>query len=298
MKRFDYIRPSDLREAIALLKEHNGRSAILAGGTDLLVQIKMRAAKPELLIDLKAIPNLNDINFEKGNGLAIGALTTLRELEASKVIRDNYTAISESALIIGSIQVRNKATVGGNLCNAAPSADMAPILIALGAEAVITGEGGERVILLEDFFLGPGRTALKTGEILTGLIVPPKSPLTGASYLRHTPRKRMDLAFVGVGSVVTTEADNETVKDARIALGAVAPTPMRAKKAEEVLRGGKISESLVQEAAQTASNEASPIDDLRASAEHRKEMVKVYTERSLRAALDRAVSAPAREINR
>ena len=297
MKRFEYIRPSDLNEVISSLKKHGGKAVALAGGTDLLVQIKSRKVKPELLIDLKAISSLSYISFQDGKGLAIGALTTLGELEASEVIRDKYQAIAESALLIGSVQVRNRATVGGNLSNAAPSADMAPILIALGAKAAITGEDGERIIPLEDFFLGSGQTVLKDGEILTGLLVPPNSPRTGASYLRHTPRKRMDLAFVGAGSVVTTEPGDGAISDVKIALSAVAPIPIRAKRAEEVLHEEKITGDLIRRAAQVASEEAKPIDDLRASAEYRKEMVRVYTERSLRISFSRANSNLSKEIN-
>jgi len=250
-----------------------------SGGTDLLVQIRGKAIKPEYVVDIGYIPKLDYINYDEKQGLKIGALTTIRAIEKSEKLRQLYPVISQAAGLLGSVAIRNVATIGGNLCNAAPSADTAPPLIGLSAKARITGSGGERLVSFEDFFTGPGETVLKAGELLLEIQVPVPPPGTKGVYLKHS-RSAVDLATVGVAVIMALESGG-TCRDVKIVLGAVAPTPMRAKKAEEMLRGKKIEPALIEEAAQVASGEAQPITDVRASAEYRKEMVKVFTRRAI-----------------
>lgn len=277
--RFNYLEPATIEEAIALLSKHDGKARVIAGGTDLLVQVRSKAIKPEHVIDIGYIPGLDYINYDEKQGLSIGALATIRALEKSDKICQRYPAISQSARELGSVAIRNVATIGGNLCNAAPSADIAPALIGLSAQAKITGPGGERRVLLEDFFTGPGETVLKRGELLVEIQVPVPSSGTKGVYLKHG-RSAVDLATVGVAVIMALESGG-VCRDIKIVLGAVAPTPMRAKKAEGVLRGKKVEAALIEKAAQAASAEAQPITDVRASAEYRKEMVKVFTRRAL-----------------
>lgn len=285
LRRFRYYAPATLEEAVSLLGELGDGGKLIAGGTDLLVQMRERGLHPPYLVSLKNFSQLRGIGVQADGGLRIGALTYLRDLERSEVIRQRFDIIAQAASLIGSVQIRNTATVGGNLCNAAPSADMAPPLIALEAEAVIFGPGGERRVLLEEFFLGPGRTVLATNEILAAILVPPPLPHSAGTYLRHTPRQQMDIAVVGVGAVLQVEPESRRCQVARIALGAVAPTPIRAKGAEAVLTGQAITDELIEEAAQRAVQECRPISDVRASAQFRRWLVRVLTRRAVSSAL-------------
>lgn len=277
--RFNYLEPATIEEAVSLLFKYNGKAKAMAGGTDLLVQIRNKNIKPEYVVDIGYIPGLDYISYDKKQGLKIGALTTIRAIEKSDKLRQMYPVISQAAGLLGSVAIRNVATISGNLCNAAPSADTAPPLIGLSAKARIAGHGGERLISLENFFTGPGKTVLKAGELLLEIQVPVPPPDTKGVYLKYG-RSAVDLATVGVAVIITLESGG-VCRDVRIVLGAVAPTPMRAKKAEEVLRGKRIEPALIEEAAQTASGEARPITDVRASAEYRQEMVKVFTRRAV-----------------
>ncbi|MEX2224161.1 MAG: FAD binding domain-containing protein [Candidatus Rokuibacteriota bacterium] len=224
MRRFDLVLPSSLEDCLKILAEHGGRAKLLAGGTDLLPQMKNGALHPALVVDLSGIARVRQV--QNGNGLRIGAAVTARELEVSPALRGAYLAIAESAAMVGSLQVRNLATVGGNLCNAAPSADMAPPLVALEAQAVIAGPGGERRVPVADFFTGVRTTVLAPNELLVELVVPAPGAHCGGQYLRHTPRRELDIAVVGVASQLTMAAGRCT--KARIALASVAPTPIRA----------------------------------------------------------------------
>ena len=277
--RFNYLEPATIKEAVSLLSKYDGKARAIAGGTDLLVQIRGKTIKPEYVVDIGYIPGLDYINYDEKQGLSIGALATIRAIEKSDKLCRIYPVISQAAGLLGSVAIRNVATIGGNLCNAAPSADTAPPLIGLSARARIIGPGGERLVSLEDFFTGPGETVLKAGELLLEIQVPVPPPGTRGVYLKHG-RSAVDLATVGVAVVMALESGG-VCRDVKIVLGAVAPTPMRAKKAEGVLRGKKVEPALVEEAAQVASGEAQPITDVRASAEYRKEMVKVFTRRAI-----------------
>lgn len=286
MVRFEYLEASTVKEAVSLLERYGADARAIAGGTDLVVQMRYGEESPRYLVNLKTIKGLDSI-ADGDDGLHLGALTSIRAIETSPLIKEKYSILSQAAHLLGSVQVRNLATIGGNLCHAAPSAELAAPLLALGAKARITGPAGERTIPVEDFFRGPGQVALNTGELLVELHVPSPAPRSAGVYLKHSIRKAMDIAFVGTGVVVEL-ADGGTCRDIRIALGAVAPTPMRARKAEDMLRGKVLDEPILREAGEIASQECSPISDIRCSAEHRREIVKVFVRR---AALQAAAAA-------
>ena len=291
MRAFEYHAPTSLNEAISLLQEYGEAARPLAGGTDLVVQMKEKATKfaaPSHIVSLLRVPELSGVSFSESEGLRIGAGATMSQVADSPIIRERYRAIAEGAALVGSIQTMNMATVGGNLCNAAPSADIAPPLLALEAEAVIVGPSGRRKLVLEEFFLGPGKTALAADELLAEVRVPLPPPGTGSAYDRHTPRKQMDIAVVGVAAALTMAG--ERIERVRVALGAVAPTPVRAPQAEAALEGQAPSDELFARAADVSAAECSPIADLRGSAEFRRHIVRVMTKRMLREALDRARS--------
>jgi len=280
MRRFEYFEPATLGEAVALLARYQGRAQPLAGGTDLLVELKEQLRRADCVIDIKKIPGIGGLGFDARQGLRIGALATAREVEISPIVLEKYVSLAQAARELGSIQVRNRATIIGNVCRASPSADTLPPLIADGAQVVIHGGRGERQIALEDFFTGPGKTVLEPDELVTEIRVPAPAPRTGKVYIKHGRRKAMELATVGVAVTLTENAD------VRIVLGAVASTPIRAKKAEALLRGKKIDAALIERAAQAAIEESRPISNVRASAEYRRDMVGVLTRRAIVKALE------------
>lgn len=288
LRAFEYHAPTSLNEAISLLQEHGESARALAGGTDLVVQMKENATKfpaPSHIVSLLRVPELGGMGFSEGEGLRIGAGATMSDVAESPIIRDRYRAIAEGAALVGSVQTMNMATLGGNLCNAAPSADIAPPLLAFEAEAVMVGPSGRRSVPLAEFFVGPGKTILAADELLAEVRVPVPPPGTGSAYDRHTPRKQMDIAVVGVAAVITVAG--EEIERARIALGAVAATPVRARKAEAALERESASDEVLARAAEAAAAECSPISDVRGSAEFRRHIVRVLTERMLRAASQR-----------
>jgi aerobic carbon-monoxide dehydrogenase medium subunit len=285
MRKFTHLKPKTLQEAISLLSQYRGKSKIIAGGTELVNRMKEKLIMPEYIIDITYIPGLDKIEYDAKSGLKIGAVCPLIDIEGSSHVKKKHEALALAVHTIGSVQVRNLGTIGGNLCNAAPSADSAPILIGLDAKARIFGRAGERMIELKDFFTGPGQTVLKPGEILVGIDVPNPPPRSAAVYIKQSIRKAMDLAVVGVAVVLSLSPDG-SLADIRIVLGAVAPTPIRAMKAEAVIRGKKLDGELIREAARVASEEADPISDIRSSKEYRKDMVTVLTDRALQQTLE------------
>ena len=289
--RFMCFEAASVEEAVSLLADYNGNARVLAGGTDLVVQMRQRKMAPEYVISIMGIKGLDYIRYSEGGDLRVGALTNIRDLEMSKEIGGGHGVIREAAGCVASTGVRNMATIGGNLCNASPAADMAPCLIALSAEVKIVGDRGERQIPLEEFFLGPGSTALGKADLLTEVNVPAIVPHTGAVYLKHGVRAENDLSVVGVAAGITLEKGGDIIEEIKLALGAVAPTPMRAKNAEAVLRGKQSTIMHIQEAARVASEEAQPITDTRASAAYRKEMVRVFTEHAIQEAVQKAQRA-------
>lgn len=284
MKRFDYLAPQSLPEALEMLSARP-EAVPMAGGTDVLTQIKSGQRRAEALLSLKRVPEVHPI-VHVGQ-LTVGSAVSVRQIAAHPQIQRDYTALAIGAGLLGTPLIRAVASVGGNLCNAAPSADTAPSLLVLGARAVIAGPGGERTVPLEEFFVGPGRTVLQPGELLKEIVVPQPADRSGSFYLRHTPRARVGLAVVGVAAAVVLNADG-TLAEARLALGAVAPVPMRARQTEELLRGQLLTDEVVRRAGAVAAQEARPIDDLRASAEYRRHLVNILTQRALRGAYAKA----------
>jgi carbon-monoxide dehydrogenase medium subunit len=279
MKRFDYFEPRTLDNAIALLRDAAGQATLLAGGTDLLVQIREQVRRPVQVINVKKILGLHGLAFDDDEGLRIGALATTRDLETSALVRQKYAGLNQAVTHFASIQVRNRATVVGNVCRASPSADTLPPLIADGATLELRGSHGTRMLAVEDFCTGPGRTQRAADEIVTLLRVPPPAPHTGKAYLKHGRRVEMELATVGVA--VSLQRDGDTCRDLRIVLAAVAPTPLRSRQAEAALRGRCLDDAGLDAAARGAMDEARPIGDVRGSADYRRRMVGVLTRRAI-----------------
>lgn len=286
MRPFEYFEPATLADTVALLRRYNGQASLLAGGTDLLVEIKEQLKQPDYVINIKKIPGLDCLAYDQVEGLRIGALVTVRRIETSTLVQAKYAGLAQGARDLASIQVRCRATVAGNICRASPSADTLPPLIADGAVVKVFGPQGERVIPMEEFFTGPGKTVMRRDEVLTEITVPPPPSHTGKVYLKHGRRKAMELATVGV-AVTLTLAGN-ICQEIRIVLGAVAPTPLRARQAEVVLRGKVVSEAVINTAAEATQTESRPISDVRSSAEYRREMVRVLTARAVRQAVEAA----------
>ncbi len=285
MKReLKYFTPTSIEQAISLLSEYGEKSRIIAGGTDLLAQMKKEIVLPDVLINVKGIRDLDYIDYDETAGLRIGALTTIAFIENSPLIRSKFSILAQAASMLGSPTIRNQSTVGGNLCNAAPSADTAPALMVLGAKVKIAGVEGEKTVPIEDFSTGPGQTVIKNGEMLTEIQIPNLPLQHGETYVKETRRRGADLAVVGVAALVILEGD--ILRDVKIALGAVAPTPIRAKKAEEILKGKKLGDKLLEEASQSASRESKPIDDIRGSADYRRKLIIVLTKRAVKQAVE------------
>jgi carbon-monoxide dehydrogenase medium subunit len=280
LPRFEYHAPASLPEALELLSRWGEKAKVFAGGTDLLVSMKKREVLPNHLINLKGISELKGISDEK-EGLKIGALVTLGEIERSKTVKEEYSILWEAVSVMASPQVRTLGTIGGNLSSAVPSADTAPPLIALGASVSLKGIQGERRVRVEDFFRGPGESVLKPDEILTQILIPKPSDGSGGTYLKMMRRNALDLALVGVAVFLRLDLNKQLCREARIVLGAVAPTPIRAPKAEQILIGKEMNEALAKEAGRTASEEARPISDVRASMEYRQTIISILTKRAL-----------------
>jgi len=286
MHRFEYFAPETLPDAISLLHRYGSTARLIAGGTDLITALKERTEKPGYLINLAGISELCFIKYDHTYGLRIGAATTVREIEKSPLVQATFPVISSAASTLASIQIRNLATAAGNICRASPSADLPPALLALGASVRLAGLAGQRSVALVDFFTGPGKTVLQPDEILIEILVPPIKPCSGAIYIKHCPRRAMDLASIGIAAAITLEEG--CCSEIGIAMGAVAPTPRRAHQAEAVLRSKPVTTGLIEQAAETAAFEASPISDVRASAAYRRQMVKVLVCRALQQAFELA----------
>jgi carbon-monoxide dehydrogenase medium subunit len=281
------MEPESLSEASSALIDYGHSAVLLAGGTDLLALMKAGALTPKTVINLKRIQGLDRLDAEKGE-VRLGALTTIRAIEADPSLRSRLQALPEAAGCLGSIQIRYLATIGGNLCRAAPCSETAPPLIAYDARVRLAGPSGERWLPLEQFFTGPGTTALAPGEVLAEVSIPSPPVRSGAAYLRHGLRALMDLALVNVSAWLALEEDGSTCADVRIVLGSVAPTPIRARAAEDALRGRLLDAVSLAEAGVVAARESRPITDVRASADYRQQMVQLFVQRALHTALTRA----------
>jgi len=291
-----YCEPRDLAQCIEDLTSNAPDVALLAGGTDLIPRLKDRSLKTKALINLMSVDELAGVDTDADGGLIIGAMTTLRSLLDWDALSGPLNGVRDAVGSVASVQVRNVATLGGNTCNASPAADTVPGLIAANTEVSIAGPSGARRMLLEDLFLGPGKTSLGQGEILVDFRIPPQLPRTGSSYKKHAVRGNSDVAMVGIGARISLDEDDK-VADARVVMAAVAPTPIRSLRAERALVGRVVDEATIEEAAALASEDCSPITDVRATARYRTEMVRVFTKRAVREATER-VSAPAEPIHR
>ena len=286
MKWIDYAVPESVGDAVALLSEHGDRARPLAGGTDILVELRVGRRDIDLLVDVKAIPELNEINYSPSDGLTLGAAVECYRVYGSSEVSDAYPGIIDFASLIGGTQIQGRASVGGNLCNAAPSGDSIPALIALGATAKIAGPGGTRDVPVEDFCLAPRQTVVQPGELLVSLHFPAPVPGSGARYIRFIPRNEMDIAVAGAGVSVVLE--NGNIKSARVALASVAPTPLFVKEAGDALAGQPATDESIRVASQLASDAARPITDMRGTIEYRKQLCEVLTRRALHTAIERA----------
>jgi len=282
----NYEAPSTIDQAVGLLKAHGEKARPFCGGTDLIIQMRAGVRTPDYVVDLKNIKEMRNISFDAKTGLRLGAAASCIEIHESEVMRRNYPGLTEAAHLIGSLQIQNRASVGGNLCNGSPAADSTPALIAIGARARLVGPNGEREVPVEQFVLSPGRTVIQPGELLVELLAAAPAPHTSDAYLRLIPRNEMDIAIVGVGSSVTLDGDKVTA--ARIGLGAVAATPLLGAKAAESLIGKKLDDAALDTAARLASEQAAPIDDMRGTVEYRKHITGVLTRRTLLIAAERA----------
>jgi aerobic carbon-monoxide dehydrogenase medium subunit len=287
---FEYYSPDSTAEACQMLSQFGARAKVLAGGTDILSKLKTfspiapaQMVCPEIMVSLKNLEELKKIEYVPGKGVVIGALSTHNDLVNSEVLNNKYMSISEAAHQMANNQIRHRGTIGGNLINAVPSADLPPILIALNAIVKLVSSDGERIIPLEELFLGVCSTCCVETEILTEVIIPDQK-MTGSNYIKFGARRSGALAIAGVA--VAVEVEDNVIKDARIVSGAVAITPVRAKKAEDFLKGKEISTELLEEAGVIASGECKPITDIRASAEYRTDLVRILTKRALRKAID------------
>ena len=286
MKWIDYEAPKSLGEALNLLSQHGDRARPMAGGTDILVQLRAGARDPDLLVDVKGIPELNEISYSPSSGLTLGSAVECYKVYGNSEISNAYPGLIDSASIIGGTQIQGRASIGGNLCNAAPSGDAIPALIALGATAQIASSGGTREVPVEEFCTAPGRTVVQPNELVVSIHLPAPVPNSGARYIRFIPRNEMDIAVVGAG--VSVVLDNGNIKSARVALASVAPTPLFVKEAGDALAGKPATDESIRVASQLASDAATPITDMRGTIEFRKHLCEVLTRRALHAAIERA----------
>jgi carbon-monoxide dehydrogenase medium subunit len=282
----NYEIPSTLDQAVSILKTHGENARPFCGGTDIIIQLRAGVRRTGHLVDVKKIKELQTLSFDAKKGLRLGAAVSCIDISQSDVMRRHYPGLTEAAHLIGSLQIQNRASVGGNLCNGSPAADTTPALIALGARARIVGPSGEREVPVEDFVVSPGRTVVKPGELLVELLIPAPAPHSSDAYQRFIPRNEMDIAVVGVGASVTLDGDK--VKAARIGLGAVAATPLLETKAADGLIGKKLDDASLEAAGRLVSEVCKPIDDMRGTIEFRLHVAAVLTRRVLTIAADRA----------
>ena len=284
LPQFEYVSPETIPETLTLLNEYGRKAKVLAGGTDLISEMKWGEYKPDYVIALSHVSGLDNIGYDEKEGLKLGAMCKIAQIEKSDVIKKNYPLLSQAASVLASMEIRNRATIGGNLCTAAPSADMPPSLLALEAKAVIATRDGERVLPLEEFFAGPKKTILDRDEILVRLEVPSMKPNSAGEYIKFGRRRAMEIAMIGVAALLTVEPEENRCIDAKLALATAAPTPIRAKEAEKALTGKTVDTDIIEEAAQTASKEASPRTSWRTTEEYRRDLIPVLVRRAIQTA--------------
>ena len=288
MKDIHYAAPRTLAEAVALLNDKGDRARVLAGGTDIIVQAREHRRDLDLLVDVKNIPEVNELAYDPKKGLRLGAAVPCYRIYEHAEIAKAYPGLIDAVSLVGGIQIQSRASVGGNLCNGSPAADTIPPLIVLKGTCVVAGPKGTRQVPVEKFCTAPGRTVLERGELLVRLELPPPKPHSGAHYLRFIPRNEMDIAVAGAAASVTLDDKKTRCVAARIALAAVAPTPLLVPDAGAALVDGAINESLINKAASLAQAAAKPISDMRGDADYRRHLVGVLVKRAIAGAVERA----------
>ena len=288
MKYVDYERPTNLKAALEILQNNGETTKILAGGTDILTKLRIRREQPDLLLDSKEIPELNELSYNPDSGLTVGGAVPFYKLYAHADVIKYYQSIVDSTKIIGGIPIQGRATLGGNLCNAAPSADAIPTLIVLGATASIHSLNDSREVPISEFCTGPGSTILNTNEIVVSINIPSPKQNSGAHYMRFIPRNEMDIAVVGVGTSVELSDDGSKFKDAQVSLASVAPTPLHVTSITDYLSGKEINDENIEKAGGLAKDATKPISDMRGTAEYRQHLCTVLTKRSLKQSIERA----------
>jgi carbon-monoxide dehydrogenase medium subunit len=289
MKNFDYLEPTSVAEACALLKQRGGEAKVFAGGAHVTILMKQGLYQPKALVNIKKIPELKGIQFKNGEGLIVGALVTHRELETSALVREKFPVLCEAEREVANIRVRNMGTVGGNLASGEPLTDLSQIFIALDGKLQIIGPGGKRTILVEELFLDFYTTSLAEDEIIAQVVLPPLPPRSGIEYIRFSSSSVVDKPSAGVAVRLTLRG--EAVEVARIVLGCVGPTPARARKAEVLVAGKKLTAELIGEAAASASHECSPTSDLRGSERYKRAIIGTLVKRAVGVAYDKALSS-------
>lgn len=288
MEAFDFANPQSIDEAVKTLSEKGERARMLAGGTDILVQMRAGRRPAEVVVDVKNIPELNAMTYSPEAGLTLGAAVPCYRIYQDAAISAAYPGLIDSASLIGGIQIQGRASIGGNLCNAAPSGDSIPAVIALGGVCNIAGPNGRRQVPAEEFCTAPGQNALQPGELLVSVSFPAPQPNSGANYQRFIPRNEMDIAVAGVGSYVQLDADGQNFVSARIALASVAPTPVFSRAAGDSLAGKPVSDEAIRAASELAQADAKPINDMRGTIRQRVHLIGVLTRRTLNNAVERA----------
>ena len=288
MEAFDFANPQSIAEAVSTLSEKGERARMIAGGTDILVQMRAGRRPADVVVDVKNIPELNEMTYSPDTGLTLGAAVPCYRIYQDAAIAAAYPGLIDSASLIGGIQIQGRASIGGNLCNAAPSGDSIPAVIALGGVCNIAGPNGNRQLPAEEFCTAPGQNALQPGELLVSVSFPAPQPNSGANYQRFIPRNEMDIAVAGVGSYVQLDAAGQNFVSARIALASVAPTPVFSRAAGDSLAGKPVSEAAIREASELAQADAKPINDMRGTIRQRVHLIGVLTRRTLNNAVERA----------
>ena len=288
MESFEFVTPSSIDEAVKLLASNGDKARMIAGGTDILVQMRAGRRTPTVVVDVKGIAELNALSYDASKGLTLGAAVPCYLIYQDKAVAEAYPGLIDTAWLIGGIQIQGRASIGGNVCNAAPSGDSIPAVIVLGGVCNIAGPNGTRELPAEEFCTAPGQNALQNGEMLVSISFPAPVANSGANYQRFIPRNEMDIAVVGVGSSVVLDASGQNFVSARIALASVAPTPVFAKEAGDSLAGKAVSEEAIQQASELAMAAAKPISDMRGTIRQRTHLVGVFTRRTLNNAVERA----------
>lgn len=288
MQDFEYVLVHGVHEAISILSRQGQRARILCGGTDLLVQLREKQCQASVLVDIKSIPEVNQLKYDPSAGLSLGSAVSCLRIRNHPRISQIYPGLVDAVSLIGSIQIQGRASVGGNLCNASPAADTIPALIVHRAVCLIAGPDGDREVPVENFCIAPGKNILQAGELLVSLRIPPPPPRFGAHYLRFTARNEMDIAVAGAGAAIVLESDMTTIHSARLALGAVATTPLLVETVGEFLAGRDISAETIQEAAHLAQAAAHPIQDVRGTVNQRSHLVAILARRAFEKAIQRA----------